>query len=401
MTTRNNNHALPLLSIGTASLLSAQFFSALADNAVLIIALAAVKARGTAGQAPFVQESFVLPFILLAPFTGYVADRFMKGHVMMLSNILKFSGAGFMAAGMNPVVAYLLVGIGAAFYSPAKYGILTQLYEPQVLVRANSLLEGSTVVAILLGVLFGGWLADQAAASAFSSVMIIYALAAGANLLIPRVHAEHAEEAFRFRGQVRRFTASFKTLFSDADARLSMLGTGIFWGIGITLRLLLFAWAPIALSRTDNRTPANLMGLVSVGIVAGAAIAGRWITLGTYHRALIGGVMLGPILLALSVVHDLRTAALLMAAIGFFGGIFVVPLNAVLQERGHRTVGSGNALAIQNFVENLGMLLFVGAYFTADAAGLSIRSSITCFGLIILFAVISIIARNRRNAAAI
>jgi LPLT family lysophospholipid transporter-like MFS transporter len=398
MNSERTNLGLPLFSVAMGSLLAAQFVSALADNAVLIIAIALVKSQGASNLAPYLQESFILPFILLAPFAGRISDQFPKTRVMFFSNALKLIGATAMAAGIHPAFAYLMIGIGAVFYSPSKYGLLSQMFEPRDLVRANSMLEGSTVVAILLGVLLGGWLADLSMAYAFGAVMLCYAIAAIANLLIPRVNAERRHTSMNPWIQIIDFKNSLKTLFSDADARLSMLGTSIFWGSGVTLRLLLFSWVPVALHLSGNQAPANLMGCVSIGIILGAVIASIFISLESSRRALIGGILLGPIIIVLSPVHDITIAALLMAAIGLCGGLFVVPLNAVLQERGHLSVGAGHALAVQNFVENLVMLLFVGGYSVASSQGVPVHWSVNGFGLIILVSVLGLVlARNERE----
>jgi LPLT family lysophospholipid transporter-like MFS transporter len=353
---------LPLLSLPMGAVLMAQFFSAFGDNALLITAIALVKADGHAGWIPLLQAFFVIPFILLAPFVGALADAFPKGRVMLFANGLKLVGASSMAAGLPPLLSYGMAGVGAAAYSPAKYGILSQLFGPDKLVKANGLLEGSTIVAILLGVVVGGWLADQSLAWAFTGVIGVYALAALINLLIPRLPAEHALDRFDFGGLLRQFLDSLRTLWRNRDTRFSLIGTSLFWGTGSTLRLILFAWVPVALGIASNQMPANLMGVVSIGIVIGAALAGLLVKLEKVNRALIGGLLLGPLVLLFAQQTDLISAALLLAAIGAAGGFFVVPLNALLQERGHRSVGAGHALAVQNLWENLAMLSFVGVY---------------------------------------
>ena len=375
---------LPLLSSGMMAVLVAQFLSALADNAILIAAIAIVKSQGLPNLVPLLQESFVVPFILLAPFVGQFADAFPKGRVMLIANLLKLSGALAMLFGVNPLTAYAIIGIGAAMYSPAKYGILSQMFGPASLVRANGMMEGSTIVAILLGVLLGGWLADQSLSWAFAGVVAAYSLAAFANLFIPSLPAENPGVSFHPVLLVKKFGTSLSLMLKNKDARFSLLGTSVFWGSGATLRLMLFAWVPAALLITDNQTPANLMGALSVGIVLGAAGAGLWISLAKVNRALIGGLLLGPVILALASVHDLTLAAALMVAIGICGGMFVVPLNALLQERGHETIGAGNALAVQNFAENIAMLSFVGAYSWAAAAGIPIATTVVGFGLVLL-----------------
>lgn len=387
---------LPLRSRGMSALLTAQFLSALADNAALIAAIAILKSQGAAGQIPLLQAIFVLPFLLLAPFVGQLADSWPKGRVMLWSNAVKLLGAALLAAGGNPFLAYGLIGIGATLYSPAKYGILVQLFAPARLVRANGWLEGSTIVAILLGVLLGGWLADHSLAAACTGLLVIYALAALANLAIPRVAAETPGEAFAPLALLRHFGHNLRQLFGHPDSRFSLLGTSIFWGSGSTLRLALFAWVPLALGLTDNQTPANLMGVVSVGIVLGAAAAGLWVRLDNVNRALLGGFLLGPAILGLALVANLPLAVLLLVAVGVGGGLFVVPLNALLQERGHESIGAGHALAVQNFAENAAMLLCVGAYSLTASAGVPVTQVLAAFGLLLL-AAMTALARSRRH----
>lgn len=388
-----------LLTPGLLALLSAQFLSALADNALLVAAIALVKARGAAGLVPLLQEFFIIPFILLAPFVGGLADAFPKGRVMLLANTLKLSGAGLMAAGVNPLLAYGLVGVGAAAYSPAKYGILTQLFGPEKLVQANGLLEGSTLVAILLGVLAGGWLTDRDLDLAFQAILAAYALAAAGNLLIPRLPAEHPLRNCAPRSLLSEFGGSLRLAWRDRDIRFSLLGTSAFWGSGATLRLMLFAWVPVALGVAGNGLPAQLMGVVSLGIVAGAALAAALVRLERVERALWGGLLLGPLILALAYTGRLELAIVLLLGVGAAGGFFVVPLNALLQERGHESVGAGHVLAIQNLLENLAMLLFVGAYFLAERAGLPVLAMVAGFGGG-LWLMLSALAWTRRRQGA-
>jgi LPLT family lysophospholipid transporter-like MFS transporter len=375
---------MPLLSLGMLSVLIAQFLSALADNAILIAAIAIVKSQGLPNLIPMLQESFVVPFILLAPFVGQLADGFPKGRVMLVANLVKLTGAFAMVYGINPLTSYAIIGIGAAMYSPAKYGILAQMFGPEKLVRANGMMEGSTIVAILLGVILGGWLADHSLHAAFVGVVSAYTLAAFANLFIPALPAEKPGSSFHPWLLLKKFKTALATLFGNPDARFSLLGTSVFWGSGTTLRLMLFAWVPAALLITDNQTPANLMGAVSIGIVLGAVGAGLWISLANVNRALIGGLLLGAVILTLAFVHNLGIAYAVMIAIGICGGSFVVPLNALLQEKGHQTIGAGNALAVQNFAENIAMLVFVGGYSLATEAGVSITLTIVGFGVVLL-----------------
>jgi MFS transporter, LPLT family, lysophospholipid transporter len=385
---------LRLASLPMAALLLAQFLSALADNALLIAAIALMKHIGAADRIPWVQEGFVLPFILLAPFAGPFADALPKGWVMLIGNTVKLAGTALMLAGMYPVFAYLLVGTGATIYSPAKYGILTQFFGPAKLVRANSMLEGSTIAAILLGVVAGGRLADGSLTLALTIIAAIYAAATVANLFIPRLAPEHPVDTLHLRALLREFVGAVRLLGSDPDARMSLAGTSLFWGSGATLRLMLFAWVPVALSITDNATPANLMGVVSIGIVAGATLAAVSIRLESVRRAFIGGIAIGPVILLLAGQSHLVPSAILLMTLGIGGGAFVVPLNALLQERGHETVGAGRALAIQNLFENTAMLLMVGGYSLAE--GLAVTHVLIGFGLLMLGGMASLAWSSRR-----
>lgn len=386
----SNHHAaldVTLLSLPMMAVLVAQFLSALADNALLIAAIAIVKQEGAQRLVPVLQEFFVIPFILLAPFVGSIADAWPKGRVMLAANTLKLAGALMMSGGASPLVAYAVVGVGAAAYSPAKYGILAQLFGSERLVRANGMLEGSTIAAILLGVVLGGWLADVSLNTALGGVAGCYMAAAVANLFIPRLPPEHRLQFWSVLRLTTDFARSAKALFVDRDGRFSLLGTSIFWGSGTTLRLMLFAWVPVALGVADNQTPANLMGVVSIGIVAGATAAGLWVRLETVNRALIAGLLLGPFVLALSHVTSLIAAVLLLGVIGFCGGFFVVPLNALLQDRGHAMIGAGRALAVQNFFENGTMLLFVGLYSIATKYAVPAVPTAFGFGIVILLCI--------------
>lgn len=392
------SHETRLLSAGMVALLAAQFLSALGDNAIFVAAIASLKLAGRDHMEPLLQGAFVLSFIVLAPFAGPFADGYPKGRVMLISNLLKLLGACAMALGINAFAAYGLIGIGATLYSPAKYGILTQMFGPAQLVRANGLMESSTIVAILLGVVLGGLLSDFSLSWAFGGVIACYGLAAVANLLIPRLPPENPGARFHPWSLLSHFWHALATLFRNRDARFSLFGTSIFWGSGVTLRLMLFAWVPVALLIADNRTPSYLMGAVSIGIVLGAGAAGIWVTLSTVNRALIGGLLLGPAVMALALVHSLPLAALLMVAIGACSGWFVVPLNALLQERGHQTIGAGNALAVQNFFENFSMLALVGLYWAATLAHAPVLDIAAGFGLFLL-AVIGTLSLLRHKEA--
>ncbi len=391
----NNINKQSLHSRGMIAVLSAQFLSALADNALLFAAIALLLSNSAPSwQIPMLQEFFVVAFILLAPFVGPFADGFPKGRVMLIANMLKFIGASTMLLGLNPLLSYGLVGLGAAAYSPAKYGILSELVSDKDLVKANGMMEGSTIVAILLGAVAGGMLADNSVNLALITVCSCYLAAAFANTLIPRLPAFKQNQAFAFYTLVNNFIHALKTLFANRDARLSLLGTSVFWGAGSTLRLLLVAWVPVALHITDLSMPANLSGAVAIGIAVGAAIAASTITLQKVQRVLPVGMMIGLLIIAFAQLSNLYLAIAFLIMIGAAGGFYVVPLNALLQERGHETVGAGNAVAVQNFFENCTMLTLVGIYVVMEKNGLPIVQIATIFGAVI-FISISLIAGTR------
>jgi len=377
----------PLWTRGMVAVLVAQFLSALADNALLFGALALLRSQHYPDWAPPVmQEFFVGAFILLAPFAGPWADAVPKGRVMLITNGLKLLGSLGMCLGLNPFLAYGLVGVGAAAYSPAKYGILSELTSAERLVQANSLIESSTIAAILVGAIAGGILADWSVPGTLAIVTGCYAAAAVVNLCIPRLPVAHALEARSFAGVLRDFVQAVKALTRHPDTRFSMIGTSLFWGTGTTLRFLLVAWVPIALGNMTNSLPAELNGVCAVGIVLGAALAGKFIKLEKAGNALPAGILIGVAVCIFSGVTSLTVALVLMTVIGACGGFFVVPLNALLQERGHETVGAGHAVAVQNLVENTSMMLMLALYSLTVRAGAPIPAIAGGFGVLLALA---------------
>jgi LPLT family lysophospholipid transporter-like MFS transporter len=397
MSSHNNTQTQSLTSRGMIAVLLAQFMSALADNALLFAAIALLKSHNApTWQIPMLQEFFVAAFILLAPFVGPFADGFPKGRVMLIANLIKFIGASTMFMGVSPLLSYGLVGLGAAAYSPAKYGILSELVSEKNLVKANGMMEGSTIVAILLGAVLGGKLADNSISLALTSVCGCYLTAALANTLIPKLPAFKQNQNFAPNLLIQNFIHALKTLFSNRDARLSLLGTSVFWGAGSTLRLLLVAWVPVALSITDLSMPANMSGAVAIGIAVGAALAASTISLKNINKVLPIGMSIGLMIILFAHSTHLYIAIGLLVLIGAAGGFYVVPLNALLQERGHETVGAGNAVAVQNFFENCTMLAIVGMYIILERNGLPVVQSATIFGTVI-FVCISLIAWLRHH----
>lgn len=377
-----------LFSRGMTAVLVAQFFSALADNALLFAAIAMLKfMHAPDWQMPLLQEFFAIAFILLAPFVGPFADSWPKGRVMLAANAMKLAGAIAMLFGLHPLLAYNLVGVGAAAYSPAKYGILSELVGADKLVKANSMMEGSTIVAILLGAVLGGMLADRSVTAALAGVAACYLVAGLANLLIPKLPPAHPAQTFTPISLIKDFWVALVTLVKTPDARFSLLGTSIFWGSGSTLRFLLVAWVPVALLIADNGTAANLSGVVAIGIALGAAAAARFVTLKTINRALPAGILIGLLIPVFAHATTMPAAVILLVLIGACGGFYVVPLNALLQERGHETVGAGHAIAVQNVFENLAMIVMVGLYALMVKVSIPVVASASLFGLVVFFAI--------------
>ncbi|ELY4598084.1 lysophospholipid transporter LplT [Cronobacter malonaticus] len=377
-----------LFSRGMMAVIVAQFLSAFGDNALLFATLALLKQQFyPEWSQPVLQMVFVCAYILLAPFVGQVADSFSKGRVMMVANGLKLLGAVVIVFGGNPFVGYTLVGVGAAAYSPAKYGILGEITTGDRLVKANGLMESSTIAAILIGSMAGGMLADWHVGAALGVCALAYAGAVGANLLIPKLGAARPGQSWRFGPMTRSFFSACRTLWHNDETRFSLVGTSMFWGAGVTLRFLLVLWVPVALGINDNATPTYLNAMVAVGIVAGAGAAAKLVTLERVSRCMPAGILIGVAVIFFSLQQAALPAYLLLLLIGFFGGFFVVPLNALLQERGKRSVGAGNAIAVQNLGENTAMLLMLGLYSLAVKLSLPVVGIGVGFGAIFALAI--------------
>ncbi|GAS38744.1 lysophospholipid transporter LplT [Salmonella enterica] len=387
-------------SKGMLSVIVAQFLSAFGDNALLFATLALLKAQFYPDWSqPVLQMVFVGAYILFAPFVGQIADSFAKGRVMMVANGLKLAGAAGICLGVNPFVGYTLVGVGAAAYSPAKYGILGELTTGDKLVKANGLMEASTIAAILLGSVAGGVLADWHVIAALVACALAYAGAVAANLFIPKLVAARPGQSWRLSAMTRSFFSACVVLWRNGETRFSLVGTGLFWGAGVTLRFLLVLWVPVALGITDNATPTYLNAMVAVGIVVGAGAAAKLVTLETVSRCMPAGILIGVVVAIFSLQHALLPAYALLLLIGMLGGFFVVPLNALLQERGKKSVGAGNAIAVQNLGENSAMLLMLGLYSLAVLVGVPAVAIGIGFGVLFALAIAALWIWQRRQAS--
>jgi len=378
------------VSKGFAPLLIAQFLSALADNALLFAAIALLaQLNSPHWHQPLLLQFFVISYIILAPFVGGIADAYPKGRVMFYSNAIKFIGSLSMLLGMQPLYAYAIVGVGAAAYSPAKYGILTELLPPKELVMANGWMEGSTVFAIILGSIIGGALAQFDPLVAIIIITGLYLLAAVFNRYIPLFPIDHKLTKKNPLFMIKDFWHAFKVLWKDPEGQLSLAVTTLFWGAGASLRLIVIAWASYAL-QFNLEEATRLTAMVAFGIAIGSVIAARYISLKDSVRVLPAGILMGGFVMTMVVIHDWHIAALIFLLIGALSGFFIVPLNALLQHRGHLLIGAGHSIAVQNFNENIGILLLSGTYTWMVREEFSINTIIILLGLFVSITMLAI-----------
>ena len=388
------------MNLGFYIILLAQFLSALADNALLFAAIALLQQMSAPDwHEPLLLQFFVISYILLAPFVGSIADAFPKGRVMFVSNAIKFIGSLCMVFGMPPLYAYGIVGIGAAAYSPAKYGILTEYLPPHMLVKANGWMEGSTVMAIILGAIIGGKMAAIDPHTAFIIITVLYLAGGGFNMYIPRLPIDLKLPKKNPIYIFKDFWHSFKVLWRDPQGQVSLAVTTLFWGAGATLRLVVLAWASFALDFGIEHAT-QLTATVAVGIAIGSVIAARYIRLEQSVKVLPAGILMGLLVMSMVLIHDWRIASGLLFLIGVLSGYFVVPLNALLQHRGHILIGAGHSIAVQNFNENLGILLLSGAYTLMVRAELPINSIVIAFGLFVSLSMSGIYRLYRKQVEA-
>lgn len=381
---------------GFYTLLIAQFLSALADNALLFAAIALLaEINSPDWHTPLLQQFFVISYILLAPFVGSIADAFPKGSVMFFSNSIKVVGCIAMIFGVPPLYSYGIVGIGAAAYSPAKYGILTEMLPSNLLVKANGWMEGSTVTAIIVGAIIGGKLASDDLHFALLVITALYVSAAFFNYFIPKLPIEQKLQSKSIFYMMKDFWHAFVTLWKDPLGQVSLAVTTLFWGAGATLRLVVLAWAAITL-QFDIKESTQLVATVAIGIAIGSIIASKYIKLEESTRVLPAGIVMGLLVILMAFLTNWHHAAILLFLIGGLSGFFVVPLNALLQHRGHHLIGAGHSIAVQNFNEHIGILIMLGLYLLMVKGHVSINSIVITFGFFIILSM-SIINRIYRT----
>jgi len=390
------------------TLIAAQFLSALADNALLIIGIALLREMGQpAWWAPLLKLCFTLAYVGLAPVVGLIADAWPKVALMSWMNGLKALGVGAMALGLDPLLAFGVVGTAAACYAPAKYGLITEIIPPTRLVAANGWIEVSVVCSVLLGTLVGGllvspwwmvamgaWGVPRPLIASLCALLGVYALAALLQLRVPESGIVYPRPPRRAMDIVRDFRISNRALWRDRlGGRLSLSMTTLFWGAGATLQLAVLQWAQDVLGLRLNQG-AYLQATVAIGVVIGAGLAGRWIALHHSLRVMPLGLMLGGLMLGTPWVASLGWALPAMVLVGAVGGAMVVPMNALLQHRGVQILSAGRSIAVQGFNENLSILLMLGCYTALQAMGVPLVWLMSGLGAFVFACVLILMIRR-------
>ncbi|MEI6382697.1 MAG: lysophospholipid transporter LplT [Betaproteobacteria bacterium] len=396
---------------GFYTIMAAQFFSSLADNALFVAAVELIKASGGAEwERAALVPMFALFYVILAPFVGAFADSQPKGRVMFISNGIKVIGCLMMLFGTHPLLSYAVVGLGAAAYSPAKYGILTELLPASQLVKANGWIEGLTIASIILGVVLGGQLVghhiagvllscdfpifdtgiDTAPEAAISILVFVYALAAWFNTRIPKTGVEMVPLKsntqhgliYNLIALAPDFWRCNTLLWRDKLGQISLATTTLFWGVSGNLRYIVLAWSAAALGYSTSQA-SGLVGVVAIGTAVGAVAASLKMKLDTATRLMPLGIAMGGLVLAMNFITNVWVAAPFLIMLGAIGGFLVVPMNALLQHRGHNLMGAGRSIAVQNFNEQACILALGGLYSFSTGMGLSAFAAITGFGLLV------------------
>jgi len=412
------------MPFGFYIIMAAQFFSSLADNALLVAAIALLMQLAAPDwMTPLLKFFFTVSYVLFAAFVGAFADSMPKGRVMFVTNLLKIAGClllffyDWLAPPGVPyyvtvLLAYSVVGLGAAAYSPAKYGILTEYLPHQKLVIANGWIEGLTVGSIILGTLLGGVLVSQVvsgkllsldfplidtgvdtpAEAAMLFIVVVYGIAATFNLYIPDTGVDHRVPSKNPMFLIREFAHCVKLLWTDKLGQISLATTTLFWGAGATLQFIVLKWAEVALGYTLSQATV-LQGITALGIAIGAIVAARFVPLHRAVNIVPVGIAMGITVIAMVFVRSVTVAIPMMILIGALAGFFVVPMNALLQHRGHILMGAGHSIAVQNFNENLNILVMLGLYALMLWLDLSIYAVIVIFGLLVA-AIMEVVRRH-------
>jgi LPLT family lysophospholipid transporter-like MFS transporter len=377
------------------ALFTAQFLSAFVDNMILFIALAIIRRDAYPDYyLPFVQSTFFASYVLLSPWVGRYADRTAKARVLIAGNVIKAAGVAMMLAALDPALSYAVVGVGAVVYSPAKYGILPFLTRGEdELLRANSGLESFTILAILAGSVAGGMVSDHSVTVGLLACIALYGASIAMNLFIPN---DPGDRSIGYRRAVSEFFRDTAALLADRQSHYSLVGTGSFWMASAVLRMIIFAWVPLTLGITSGTAISMIIAVTGVGIAVGAAVTPLLVSIRTYRRTVWYGFAMGLGVLAFLFIGTLPLTVAGLLLVGTLGGIYIVPMNACLQQVGHRSVGAGKTIAIQNFFENMMMFAGVGAYTLAAKAGVATFVSLAATGVALLAMVGYLFVYSRR-----
>jgi MFS family permease len=388
---------------GFFTIMAAQFFSSLADNALFVAAVQLLRtSHSPEWQQAALVPMFALFYVILAPFVGAFADSMPKGQVMLTSNFIKIVGCLFMLFGTHPLMAYAVVGLGAAAYSPAKYGILTELLPASQLVKANGWIEGLTIGSIILGVLLGGQLVgrhvapvllavdipgidtgiDTPAEAAIATLTLVYLLAAWFNTHIPLTGVLMRPMPKRLVTLLPDFWNCNARLWRDKLGQISLAATTLIWGVAGNLRYIVLAWAAAALGYSVTKASA-LQGVVAIGMAVGAVVASMRMRLEDGPRVITLGIVMGLLIIGLIFISNVWIAAPFLIMLGAIGGFLVVPMNALLQHRGHNLMGAGRSIAVQNFNEQACILGLGALYSLSTGLGLPTFGAIAGFGVTI------------------
>lgn len=372
-------------------LLIAQFLSAFADNAILFTVIALVMQSGQppSWYVPALQSVFLVAFVVLAPWVGALADHYPKARVLIVANLIKAAGALLLLLKVEPLLAYCIVGIGAALYSPAKYGILPELSSHGDLVKANSWIEGSTILAILTGMVVGAKVADASISGALVGTIVLFVISAATTALLPKTFSKQPPAG----AKIIVFCREVRDFLSLPRSRFAVLGASLFWAAAACVRVILIAWAPLVLLMHNASDIANLTLFLALGIIAGSALAPRLIPLEHLRRARWPAYAMGLLIVGLGFADALWPARGVLFLMGTAGGLFIVPINAALQELGQQSIGSGGAVAMQNFFQNGAMLLSVGGYTLAASQGMGPISALWALGVLVVTATFWVVLR--------
>ena len=402
---------------GFYTIMSAQFFSSLADNALFVAAVELIRISGGAEwQRAALVPMFALFYVVLAPFVGAFADSRPKGEVMFISNAIKVVGCLMMLFGTHPLLSYAIVGLGAAAYSPAKYGILTELLPSSQLVKANGWIEGLTIASIILGVLIGGQLVgpnvteyllgfnmpffdtgiDTGPEAAILLLISLYVLAAWFNTRIPNTGVEMRPMPKNLVALIPDFWDCNSRLWNDKLGQISLSTTTLCWGVSGNLRYIVLAWSAAALGYSTTQA-SSLVGVVAIGTAVGAVVASMRMKLHQATLVMPLGIGMGILVMGMNFIDNVWVAAPFLILLGALGGFLVVPMNALLQHRGHNLMGAGRSIAVQNFNEQACILLLGGLYTFSTGMGLSAFGAITAFGFVVAFCMWLIKRWHERN----